>query len=557
MFRPKLFTTLKSYSKEDFLSDLIAGIIVGIVALPLAIAFAIASGVSPEKGLITAVVAGFLISALGGSRVQIGGPTGAFVVLIYGVVQKYGIEGLTICTLMAGIMLIIFGLAQMGTVIKFIPRPVTVGFTSGIAVIIFSSQIKDVLGLNIAKLPADFIGKWVNYFHYLYSWNFLALGIAFGTVALISTWPRLSGKLSAKIPGSLVALILFSFAVKFFHLPVETIGTRFGELPHTLPMPSFPSISFGAVQRLIQPAFAIALLGAIESLLSAVVADGMIGSKHRSNTELIGQGIANIASGLFGGIPATGAIARTATNIKNGGRTPIAGMIHAITLLFILLFLGQWAKWIPLSCLAGILAVVAFHMSEWHSFVSLLRGPRSDVAVLLATFILTVVVDLTVAIEIGMVLSAFLFMHRMSLVTQVRAVADNSEERGDGKEELKPVRLPPGVEMYEINGPLFFGSAQQFEETMRQVSQKAKVQILRLRHVPAIDASGLYALEQLYKDCRKRHVDLVLSGVHSQPLQILKSSGLYNTIGSRNIVAGVHQAISRAEELVKSGDGNS
>lgn len=542
MFTPKLFTTLKAYSREDLIADGVAGLIVGIVALPLAIAFGIASGVTPQAGLVTAVVAGFLISALGGSRVQIGGPTGAFVVLIYGIVQKYGMEGLTLCTLMAGVFLILFGVFRMGSAIKFIPRSVTVGFTSGIALIIFSSQIKDMLGLNIPSLPAEFIGKWEAYFQHAGSWNPTALLICAGTVLMIVGWPRLAGKFSTKIPGSLVALLICSAAVSFFKIPVETIGTRFGELPHGLPRPVFPAVSLGMVVPLIQPAFTVALLGAIESLLSAVVADGMTGGRHRSNIELIGQGIANIGSGLFGGIPATGAIARTATNIKSGARTPVAGVIHAITLLLILLFLGSWARLIPMACLAGILIMVSFYMSEWHSFASLLKGPKSDVAVLLATFSLTVIVDLTVAIEIGMVLSAFLFMRRMALISHTEAVPAGSEESPP---------LPEGVEMYEIYGPLFFGSAQEFQETMRIISRKNKVQILRLRYVPAMDATGLHALTQLHAECRKRRVELILLNLHAQPLKLLKQSGLYSAIGEKNVVSTLRQALRRAQELIK------
>ncbi len=551
MFVPKLFTTLKNYSGKDFVSDLIAGVIVGIVALPLAIAFGIASGVSPEKGLITAIVAGFLVSALGGSRVQIGGPTGAFVVIVYGIVQKYGIDGLIIATLMAGIILIIFGLARFGQVIKFIPRSVTVGFTSGIAVIIFSSQMKDFFGLQIEKLPAEFIEKWRIYFESFHSWNFYPVLLAVGTISVIMLWPKFFGKLSTRIPGSLIAIILFSAIPIIFHWPVETIGSRFGDLPRSLPMPKLPPFSFQLIQQMIQPAFTIALLGAIESLLSAVVADGMIGSKHRSNIELVGLGIANIASSLFGGIPATGAIARTATNVKNGGRTPVAGIVHSITLLLILFIFAPWAKLIPLSCLAGILVVVAYHMSEWHSFVVLLKGPRTDVIVLVSTFLLTVVIDLTVAIEVGMVLSAFLFMYRMSTVAQVKLVGTdfNDEDLIGNGEEILP-KLPDGIDMYDVRGPLFFGVAQEFEETMRIVSRKPKVQIIRLSHVPVIDATGLHVLKSLFEDCRKRGVRLVLACVNPQPLNAIKRSGLYDLIGKENIVFNLTQAVKRSKELL-------
>lgn len=546
MLYPKLLTTLKGYTRNDFFADLMAGIIVGVVALPLAIAFGIASGVSPEKGLITAIVAGFLISALGGSRVQIGGPTGAFVVIVYGIVHRYGIEGLTIATLLAGIMLLGMGLAKMGTIIKFVPYPLVMGFTSGIAVIIFSSQAKDFLGLAMGIVPAEFLEKWISIFEHFSSFNLSAAGIAFGTVLIAAYWPRIS----RKVPGSLVAIILSSLAVKIFNLPVETIGSRFGDLPTALPAPQFPVLTLELVQQLIQPAFTIAILGGIESLLSAVVADGMIGSKHRSNMELVAQGAANIASSLFGGIPATGAIARTATNVKNGARTPVAGMIHALTLLMIMLFLGQWAKLIPLACLAGILTVVAYHMSEWRSFISILRGPKGDVAVLLITFLLTVLVDLTVAIEIGMVLSAFFFMHRMSLVTRVNLVSRETGEDSDEESAASRYKAPEGVEIYEVNGPLFFGVSHAFEEAIRTIAKKPRVRILRLRHVPVIDATGLNSLTQFHKKCGHSDIRLILSGVQPQPLRALKNSGLYDLIGAENVTANIQEALKRAQEFM-------
>jgi sulfate permease, SulP family len=547
LFAPKLLTVLKDYSKQQFVSDLMSGIIVGIVALPLAIAFGIASGVTPQQGLITAVVAGFLISALGGSRVQIGGPTGAFVVIVYGIVHKYGVEGLTVATLLAGILLMIMGLARMGNVIKFIPHPVTVGFTSGIALIIFSSQVKDFLGLSMGMVPAEFVEKWIHYIEHLNSINLYSLFIAIATVLVISFWP----KVSRKIPGSVIALILFSAGVALFHLPVETIGSRFGDLPNTLPLPKLPRLDFEMIQTMIQPAFTIALLGGIESLLSAVVADGMIGGRHRSNTELIAQGIANIFSSLFGGIPATGAIARTATNVKNGGRTPIAGIIHSITLLLILLFLGKLAKLIPLACLAGILVVVAYHMSEWRSFVSLLRGPKSDVAVLITTFLLTVLVDLTVAIEIGMVLAAFLFMHRMSEVTEVNVITQDKMEGIKDKKLNELIKPPEGVEVYDVNGPLFFGVSHRFEEAMRTVEKMPKVRILELENVPSIDASGLHSLEQFFRRCKKSNVHLILSGVQPQPLEAIRNSGLADEIGEKNIIEDSTTALKFAETLLK------
>jgi SulP family sulfate permease len=548
MLRPKLLTTLRHYSKQDFISDLIAGVVVGIVALPLAIAFGIASGVSPEKGLVTAIVAGFLISALGGSRVQIGGPTGAFVVIVYGIVHKYGIEGLTVATLMAGVLLMIMGFARLGTVIKFIPHPVVVGFTSGIAVIIFSSEVKDLLGLEIGSVPPEFVEKWRVILEHLPSFNPYALILGAATILILTYWPRLS----RRIPGSFAALLACSAAAYYLKWPVETIGTRFGELPHTLPMPSLPPLSYDLFRQMLAPAFTIALLGGIESLLSAVVADGMMGGRHRSNMELVAQGVANIASAVFGGIPATGAIARTATNVKNGGKTPVSGIVHALTLLLILLFFAKWAKLIPLACLAGILAVVSYHMSEWRSFVSLLKGPKSDVLVLLATFLLTVLIDLTAAIEIGMVLSAFLFMHRMSTMTQFRILETEVEqERIDRKESDPKLKIPSGVEVYEINGPFFFGVAHDFEETLRVISKKPKVQVLRLRHVPFMDATGLHALKQFYDRCQKREVKLVLSGVQPQPLRVLQESGFYDSIGSENVLTDIQQALRRAQVMLE------
>ncbi|MEK6616584.1 MAG: SulP family inorganic anion transporter, partial [Bacteroidota bacterium] len=415
MFVPKLFVTLKDYKREQFYKDLISGIVVGVVALPLCIAFAIASGVSPEKGLVTGVIGGFLISFLGGSRVQIGGPTGAFIVIVYGIVQQFGIDGLIIATFLAGIILLIMGLARMGSVIKFIPHPLIVGFTSGIALIIFSSQIKDFFGLSMGTVPADFVSKWREYFFNFNSVNIYAIAIAAGTILISVLFP----KITLKVPGSLLAILISTVAVQYFHLNVETIGSKFGEISSAFPIPHIPNFDFSTVQKLIQPAFTIALLGGIESLLSAVVSDGMIGGNHKSNIELVGQGIANIVSSLFGGIPATGALARTATNVKSGGRTPVAGIIHSLVLLLIMLVAGKWATLIPLSCLAGILVVVAYNMSEWRSFISVLRTSKSDGAVLLSTFALTVFVDLTVAIEIGMVLAVFLFMRRMTQISNV------------------------------------------------------------------------------------------------------------------------------------------
>lgn len=549
MLRPKLFTTLGNYGREEFAADLGAGLIVGIVALPLAIAFAIASGVSPEKGLFTAIIAGFLISALGGSRVQIGGPTGAFVVIVYGIVAQYGLDGLMLATIMAGVILIIMGLAKFGSAIKFVPHPVVVGFTSGIAIIIFSSQVKDFLGLQMGDVPADFLDKWAAYPQYLSTINWSAVGISLAAILIMVLWPRAW----RKVPGSLVALLLATVVVKIFGLSVETIGSRFGEIPSMIPAPSLPDINWTTLRELVQPATTIALLAGIESLLSAVVADGMIGGKHRSNMELVAQGVANIASPIFGGIPATGAIARTATNIKNGGRTPIAGITHAVVLLLIMLFLGRWAGLIPLSVLAAILVVVSYNMSEWRSFAGLLRGPRSDVIVLLTTFGLTLLFDLTVAIEVGMVLAAFLFMKRMSEVTNVGVIS--REFKDDNGEEEDPLAIshqdvPPGVEVYEINGPLFFGAAYKFEESIKIVEKPPRVLVIRMRNVPVIDSSGLHALEQLLKDCRKHAITLILSGVHAQPLITLTQSGFLEFIGEDNVHGNIHDALNRARDIL-------
>ena len=547
MLKPKLFTTLKDYSKQQFISDVVAGLVVGVVAIPLAIAFAIASGLSPEKGLFTAIIAGFLISALGGSRVQVGGPTGAFVVIVYGIVQKYGVDGLIVATFIAGILLIFIGYAKFGTVIKYIPHSVVVGFTSGIAVIIFSSQIKDMLGLTMDKVPAEFVDKWKMIFENIHTVNFYSLFLTMFTVPVIALWPRVS----RRIPGSLIALLLTSVLVMVFKWPVETIGTRFGDLPRTLPSPHLPRVTLDMVQNLLQPAFTIALLGAIESLLSAVVSDGMIGGRHRSNMELIAQGVANIASSLFGGMPATGAIARTVTNIKNGGRTPIAGIIHSLTVLVIMLFLGQWIKVVPLACLAGILVVVSYHMSEWRSFVELLKGIRGGVLVLLSTFLVTILVDLTVAIEIGMVLSAFLFVKRMSEISEVKFIA--KEIADDEKVEESPmqkIEIPKGVEVYEIKGPFFFGIANQFEEAVRVVAEKPKVRILRLRDVPVMDSTGLQALKSFYHKCRNSGISLLISGLHVQPLNEMVKTDLYDLIGEENVLANIKDAIARAHEII-------
>lgn len=550
MFKPKILDTLKNYNRQQFGRDVMAGLIVGIVALPLAIAFAIASGVSPEKGLYTAVIAGFIISAMGGSRVQIGGPTGAFIVIVYGIVQIHGVNGLIIATFMAGVMLIIMGFARLGAVIKFIPHPLIIGFTSGIAILIFSSQMKDFFGLTMGAVPADFLDKWKSYFENLSSININAAIIASATVAIILLWP----KVTHKVPGSLIAILVTTAAMQFLHLPVDTIGSRFGSIPSSLPMPVIPHVDFATIKNLIQPAFTIALLGGIESLLSAVVSDGMIGGNHKSNMELVAQGTANIFSSLFGGIPATGAIARTATNVKNGGRTPVAGIVHAITLLLIMLFVGKWAALIPMATLAGILIVVAYNMSEWESFLSVFKGPRSDVAVLMTTFLLTVIVDLTVAIEIGMVLAVFLFMRKMIKFSDVSILTKDIEDNDNlkDKDAIGNFIIPDNVEVFEITGPLFFGAAYKFKDAMKFIEKPPKVLIIRMRRVPIIDATGIRTLEEVYKEAKHRGTKLILSEVHSvQVMKELQDTRLLFAIGKGNVTINFDKALARSHVLMQ------
>jgi len=544
LFKPKLIDTLKNYNRDQFVKDLIAGVIVGIVALPLAIAFAIASGVSPEKGIFTAIIAGLVISVLGGSRVQIGGPTGAFIVVVYGIVQQFGVSGLVIATFIAGVLLIIMGLTKLGNAIKYIPYPLIIGFTTGIAVIIFSSEVKDFLGLNMGSVPADFISKWLAYGRHLASVNLYAVSIGVFTLLVVFLWPRVTHK----VPGSLIAIVLTTLGVYFFKLPVATIGSRFGAIPSSLPVPVMPGVSFATLQQLIRPAFTIALLGSIESLLSAVVADGMIGGNHRSNTELIAQGFANICSSIFGGIPATGAIARTATNIKNGGRTPVAGIVHALTLLIIMLFVGKWAALIPMATLAGILIVVAWNMSELENFIEVFKGAKSDAAVLITTFTLTVLVDLTVAIEIGMILAAFLFMRKMMQVSSVQQAAFPLDQADD---VLYPENVPKGVDIFEINGPLFFGAAYKFKDAMKVVENPARVLIIRMRNVPVIDATGIRVLREVYKEVKRKETKLVLAEISSvQVMDELKKARLLFQIGKGNIKDTFEGALKRADEIL-------
>lgn len=546
--RPKLFTTLKGYSKEQFVSDVTAGIIVAIIALPLSIALAIASGVSPEKGLHTAIIAGFIISAFGGSRVQIGGPTGAFMVIVYGIVTQFGIDGLIIATILAGIIMIIFGFLRLGSVIKFIPYPITTGFTSGIAVVIFSSQIKDFFGLRSGNLPVEFLDKWKVYFE---SFNTISLQtVIVGLVALfiIVLWP----KINRKIPGALIALIVTSAIVKLLNLEVATIGTKFGELSSALPNIQIPNITLEKVSLLIVPAFTIAILGSIESLLSAVVSDGMINGKHRSNMELIAQGIANIASALFGGIPATGAIARTVANIKNGGRTPIAGMVHAVMLLLILMLFMPLAKMIPLTSLSAILIVVAYNMSEWREFKELFKSPKSDVIVLLVTFFITVFIDLVKAIQIGVILASILFMKRMSEVSTVSITNMDASEEEDNEfdfiEESKKIKTTNDVQIYEINGPFFFGAADKFLEATNELGHKTNTLIIRMRNVPSMDATALHAFKRMINMCNHKKIRVLISGINEQPLNVFKKAEIFEVIGQENFFGNIEDAIAFANK---------
>lgn len=557
-FTPQLFISLKTYNKEKFVNDLMSGLIVGIVALPLALAFGIASGVTPEQGIITAIIAGFIISFLGGSRVQIGGPTGAFIVIVYGIVEnpQYGVKGLIIATIMAGIILVLLGVFKLGKIIKFIPYPIIVGFTSGIAVTIFTTQIADILGLNFGgeKVPGDFIGKWIMYFKHIDSINWWNTGVSIISIVIIVITPRIM----KKIPGSLVAIILVTLIVFFLKTYVNidsiaTIGDRFN-INAELPEAQVPNITMETIINLFPIAFTIALLCAIESLLSATVADGVIGGeKHNSNTELIAQGIANIVTPFFGGIPATGAIARTMTNINNGGRTPIAGIVHAIVLLIILLVLMPLAKYIPMACLAGVLVIVAYNMSEWRTFKAQLKNSKSDVAVLLITFFLTVIFDLTIAIEVGMLLAIVLFMKRVNQITQVSVIKnklDLSEENEFANSTEEHLNLPDNVEVFEIDGPFFFGIANKFDESMRIIGDKAKVRIIRMRHVPFIDSTGLHNLEGLCLKSKKDSIQVILSGVRSSVHKMIENSDIPEMIGEENICDHISTAIEKAEEYL-------
>jgi sulfate permease, SulP family len=541
---PKLFTVFRAgYSREQFVADLTAGTIVGIVALPLAIAFAIASGVKPEQGLFTAVIAGLIVSAFGGSRVQIAGPTGAFIVIVYGIVRTYGYDGLAVATLIAGVILIVMGLARLGTLLKFVPYPLTVGFTSGIALIIFSSQINDFLGLRITDLPADFVGKWASYAGHAGSVDLNSLAIGISSLAII----LIAQRFFPRVPGSLLAILGMTAVVQLLQIPVETVGSRFGSVPNTLPYPRLPDVSWETVTRVFSPAVTIAMLGSIESLLSAVVADGMIRSRHRSNIELIAQGAANVISPLFSGIPATGAIARTATNVKSGGRTPVAGIVHAVVLLLIMMLFGHWAALIPMPTLAAILLVVAYNMSEWHSFVKTFKAPRSDIAVMLVTFALTVIVDLTVAIQVGVILSAMLFIRRMAEVSHVTPLTKDLSEGDEADDDIaRPKGLPDGVEVFEVHGTLFFGAVEQFTETMRALEKTPKVFILETRNLLAIDATGIRAIEDLVARLTHDGTKFILSGIHKQPLFAITQAGLLDRVGEDNVCGTLTEAIERA-----------
>ena len=554
-FKPKIVSAIRSYDKKTFSSDLMAGIIVGIVALPLAIAFAIASGVSPEKGIITAIVAGFIISALGGSKVQIGGPTGAFIIIISGIIAQYGVQGLTIATLMAGVFLILMGVLRLGTIIKYIPYPIVVGFTSGIAITIFTTQIKDLTGMQMSSNPSDFIEKWIAYFQNIGNIDLWSTAMGLLSIVIITLMPRIS----KKIPGSLIAIIVVTIVAlllkEFCGIDsIETIGDRFS-INAKIPEAQMPQMTWDTIKGLAAPAFTIAILGAIESLLSATVADGVTGDHHNSNTELIGQGIANLATPLFGGIPATGAIARTMTNINNGGRTPIAGIVHAAVLLLIFLFLMPLARFIPMACLAGVLVVVSYGMSGWRSFLAMLKNPKSDITVLLLTFFLTIIFDLTIAIEVGLVCACLLFMRRMSETSDVSVIyneIDISEDADMQAGNLENLTIPKGVEVYEINGPYFFGAGNRAEEMMQRFGNDPKVRIIRMRKVPFIDSTGLHNLENLCLMSKKENVQIVLSGVNPKVEAVLVKNGFIELLGRKNICNHIDIALARASEIVSS-----
>ncbi|MFZ1699460.1 MAG: sulfate permease [Pyrinomonadaceae bacterium] len=545
---PKLISILREgYTRKLFVGDLTGGLTAGVVALPLAIALAIASGAKPEQGLYTAIFAGFVIAVLGGSRTQISGPTGAFIVIVYGIIQEFGYDGLVVATLIAGVMLIAMGLARMGAFLKFVPYPVVVGFTSGIALIIFSSQISDLLGLKIDKVPAEFVDKWITYFHNFSTIDPYTIGVGAVSLALIVVWP----KVTHRVPGQLIAILVVTAVVQYFALPVDTIQSRFGGVPSSMPVPHMPSVTWPLIQQMFAPALTIAILAGLESLLSAVVADGMTGSRHRSNMELVAQGTGNIVSVIFGGVPATGAIARTATNIKSGGKTPVAAIIHCVFLLLVLLVVGKWAALIPMATLAAVLVVVAYNMSEWREFVHLLRSQRGDVAVLLATFLLTVFIDLTTAIQAGILLAAFLFLQKMSTETHVDLITENLKDDDEIlARDMTDIEIPRGVEVFELYGSLFFGAVRQFKESIRIVAAKPRVLILRMRQVPSIDASGIRVLEELADEAGKGGYIIVFSAVSRSVYRVMRQSGLVEKIGKKNFSGDIFGALEIARDYL-------
>ena len=551
MYKPKLISLLddkeNGFSKEQFFKDLIAGIIVAIIALPLSIALGISSGVSPEKGLITAIIAGFIISLLGGSRVQIGGPTGAFVVIVFGIIQNHGVDGLIIATFMAGIILVLFGLLRFGSLIKYIPYPITVGFTSGIAVTLFSTQVKDFLGLSMTKTPSEFIPKWEAYISHMNTTNLYTLAIGLLALIILIFWP----KINKKIPGSLIALIVTTLVVFIFNLPVATIGSQFGKISSNIPMPHIPNLNLNTLKALIGPAFTIALLGGIESLLSAVVSDGMIGDKHNSNAELIAQGIANMGSSLFGGIPATGAIARTAANVKNGGRTPISGIVHSITLLLIMLVFMPLAKFIPLTTLSAILIIVSYNMSEWRTFKAILKAPKSDIAILLTTFFLTVLFDLVIAIGIGMVVSMCLFMRRVATSIEVNELNESDcSDKSNIDTDMEKLKVGENVLVYDIRGHLFFGAVDTFMNTMKEINDDAKVLVLRMRHTKTLDVTGYKQIKNIALSCKSRNMTLIISELQEQPKKVMRLMGFIDTLGEDHFATNFDEALEKANSLI-------
>ncbi|HFD8690573.1 TPA: SulP family inorganic anion transporter [Clostridium perfringens] len=551
MYKPKLISLLddkeNGFSKEQFFKDLVAGIIVAIIALPLSIALGISSGVSPEKGLITAIIAGFIISLLGGSRVQIGGPTGAFVVIVFGIIQNHGVDGLIIATFMAGIILVLFGLLRFGSLIKYIPYPITVGFTSGIAVTLFSTQVKDFLGLSMTKTPSEFIPKWEAYISHMNTTNLYTLAIGLLALIILIFWP----KINKKIPGSLIALIVTTLVVFIFNLPVATIGSQFGKISSNIPIPHIPNLNLNTLKALIGPAFTIAILGGIESLLSAVVSDGMIGDKHNSNAELIAQGIANMGSSLFGGIPATGAIARTAANVKNGGRTPISGIVHSITLLLIMLVFMPLAKFIPLTTLSAILIIVSYNMSEWRTFKAILKAPKSDIAILLTTFFLTVLFDLVIAIGIGMVVSMCLFMRRVATSIEVNELNENDcSDKSNIDTDMENLKFGENVLVYDIRGHLFFGAVDTFMNTMKEINDDAKVLVLRMRHTKTLDVTGYKQIKNIALSCKSRNMTLIISELQEQPKKVMRLMGFIDTLGEDHFATNFDEALEKANSLI-------